>query len=107
MDFDHVIEVHADGSVTDAPAGIHAPEVYDDTVAEPWTLLNGYSGQHGYSGPTMHASEYIGGRLAADILATPGYYVSVISHDSDAEYVDEGDVAGWAIAHRPSPETEV
>jgi hypothetical protein len=99
MDFDRVIEVHEDGTVT-FPTGIYAPEVYDDHVEAPWTLMNGYSGQHGYAGPTMHASEQIGGRLATDILATPGYYVAVVSLDSDVDEGEGDDVAGWCIATR-------
>jgi hypothetical protein len=107
MEFDHVIEVHADGSISDAPSDLYAPDMYDDSVSQPWTLMGGYSGQQSYAGPTMHASEYIGGRLADDILATPGYYVAIISCiNSDDDDEGDEDIAGWAIARLPSHEVE-
>jgi hypothetical protein len=107
LDFDRVIEVHADGTITGA-SGIYAPEMYDDHVEAPWTLMDGYSGQQSYRGPTMHASEYIGGRLADDILARPGYYVAVLSLTSEADPDDpEDNVAGWGIAYRPAAEPEM
>lgn len=113
MEIDHVIQVHADGRVTDAPPGIYAPEVYDGEVQPGWTLMNGYSGQHGYAGPIMHPSETIRGKLAEDILAEPGIYVAVVStvldgleECDDCADMDEGgpcdshDVDGWAVARK-------
>lgn len=122
MEFDHVIRVSADGTVSDGIDGVWAPEV---TMTEsdprnphvgsmvgmsvPWSLLNGYSGQYGYAGPIMHASEVIGGGLADDILSMPGLYVAVTVECVDAcEECTNGDdcqcdrVAGWAIAHVPA-----
>lgn len=95
MEFDHVIRVHADGTVTDEP-NVHAPELYDGELGGTgWTLLNGYSGQYNYAGPIMHNSEYIGGGLARDILAQPGVYVALVNGTlSD----DEDDAEGWAVA---------
>jgi hypothetical protein len=97
MEFDHVVRVLADGSVADEP-GVWAPEVYADgvdvTVPAGWELLTGYSGQYGYSGPVMHPSEFIGGGMARDILASPGVYVAVVVGDLDG---DE-EPAGWAVA---------
>lgn len=90
MGIDHVVRVHPDGSVTDA-AGVYAPEISMDTdddgqiLAEHdaamvadlkrqgWDVESGWTGQHGYHGPLMHTSEFIGGRLAEHITATPGY----------------------------------
>jgi hypothetical protein len=92
MDFDHVIRVHADGTVTDEPS-IFAPGLYDGEVGKGWTLLNGYSGQHCYSGPIMHASEVIGGGMADDILSTPGVYVALVDYPSD-----DSEPEGWAVA---------
>lgn len=93
MQFDHVIRVHADGSVTDEP-GIREPELHDSEVSPGWTLLDGYSGQSGYSGPIMHASEFIGGGMARDILAEPGVYVALVDYPSD----NDGEPDGWAVA---------
>jgi hypothetical protein len=103
MQFDHVIEVREDGSIVDRD-DLSAPECYADGVgidyagARGWEALNGYSGQSGYAGPIMHPSEYIGGRLADDIIATPGVYVAVVVNDLDALADDgDGEPAGWAV----------
>ena len=111
MDFDRPIRVHADGSVSDA-VGEYAPEVIvtcdddgqisaDDDAgmvryleAQGWAVLNGYSGQYGYAGPIMHPSEFIGGRMARDILETPGVYVAC------AVYVVDDTIAGWVVARK-------
>lgn len=107
MEFDHVIEVHADGSVTGAPAGIYAPSLWDGELDDDsWTLMNGYSGQDRYAGPIMHNSEFIGGRMEIDILATPGYYVALVSsysEDADGFDDEEGNVEGWAVARKDVP----
>lgn len=106
MEFDHVIRVHADGSISE-PSGVHAPEVTwsggtHDVSGEGWDLLNGYSGQHGYSGPVMHPSEFIGGGMERDITSQPGYYVAVVVSDLDSATEDETPDAGWAVAFMPA-----
>jgi hypothetical protein len=113
MEFDHVIQVHEDGTVTE-PSGIWAPsadvdiddegqileehekEMIRDVKSQGWNLLTGYSGQYRYSGPIMHSSEYVGGQLAKDILSQPGYYVTtdVITLGPDQE------IAGWVVAYK-------
>ena len=102
MDFDHVVQVLPNGEVVDAQ-GVYAPELYDDQLFDPsWTLLDGYSGQSGYSGPMMHASEFIGGRMERDILENPGYYVCLVNYsldDTDEEPTE------WAVAYKPAPVT--
>ena len=100
MDFDHVIEVREDGAVWDRP-DIFAPELYDEILSPEsgWTLLNGWSGQDRYSGPIMHASEYIGGRMESWILANPGIYVALVAYYTP-EDEDDDDVGGWAVAVR-------
>lgn len=120
MEFDHVVTVHADGTVTDGPANLYAPDLYGnyhgDTDGEwlscmlnqDWQLITrGYSGQHGYNGPVMHNSEFIGGGLERDILARPGHYVAIVCQwlpeaggDEDADSIE-----GWAVAFLPSAET--
>jgi hypothetical protein len=114
MEFDHVIQVHADGTVTDGPAGIYAPESVITTDADGqilaadeaeytasierqgWQLERGLTGQYGYSGPIMHASEYVGGELEDHIRETPGLWTVVTVETLD----DSEDAAGWAIAYR-------
>lgn len=118
MEFDHVIRVHADGTVSD---GYHdrfnSPELVmdvdedgqdvsgDDELrrqakAYGWELITGFSGQQSYSGPVMNSSEYVGGGLARHILETPGYWVitSVECTGPDPDAYEEP--AGWAIAYR-------
>lgn len=111
MDFDHPVTVRANGTVTDA-AGVYAPEVYHvegaqhpndvEILSDEWVTFSvGYTGQQSYNGAVMHASEYIGGRLADDILAEPGIYVvtSVEVYPEDQE--DGSDMpAGWTILRR-------
>ena len=82
-DFDHPFTVTDDGTLTDAPSGIYAPDVFHsdsddiDIMGDDWEALTGYTGQYSYRGAVMHASEYIGGALADDILSTPGTYAVV------------------------------
>lgn len=103
MEFDHVVQVLADGTVMDT--GLYAPELYHvegeqspndvEGHGDGWTLLTGFTGQYGYNGAVMHASEYIGVGLERQILENPGYYVAcVVNCDDDDE------PAGWAIAYR-------
>lgn len=99
MEFDHVIRVHEDGTVTDGVKNVWAPEVYSEDDGPPamngdWKLMNGYSGQDRYSGPIMHPSEFIGGQMARDILETPGLYVAIVVDTID------GEADGWAVAYR-------
>lgn len=98
MEFDHVVRVHPDGTVTDNVSDVYAPDLYDGQLhsADDWTLMDGYSGQYSYSGPIMHSSEYVGGRMERDILAQPGLYVAIVSNLSDDDEPD-----GWAVAYRP------
>lgn len=103
MEFDHVIRVHEDGTITDEP-DVYAPNLLDDQLDDnTWTLLDGYSGQDRYSGPIMHNSEFIGGRMEDDIRENPGVYVAIVSYYSPSE-TDDSDhdsiVEGWAVARK-------
>lgn len=111
MEYDHVIQVHADGDLSE-PRDVYAPEVHVDTDADGqilaehdaamvasvktqgWELMSGYTGQYLYHGPVMHPSEYIGGQLEQDIRETPGYYVAVTVE------TDGGESAGWVVARK-------
>jgi len=104
MDFDHVVRVDSEGNVTDAEPDVYAPDVNEDTDGthvdpDSWSLMTGYSGQYMYGGPVMHASEYVGGGMARDILATPGLYVCVVVYDMRASDDDDDNIAGWAVAY--------
>jgi hypothetical protein len=106
MDFDHVVEVREDGSIIDRN-DIFAPSLFDDELdTEGWTLLDGFSGQDRYSGPIMHASEFIGGGMEDYIRQTPGVYVALVAYcspDEDDEDTGENPVSGWAVAYQSAP----
>lgn len=71
---------------------------------EGWTLLSGFTGQHGYNGPVMHDSEYIGGGMESHIRTTAGYYVALIVDGlPDDQDADENVPIGWAVAYRGAP----
>jgi hypothetical protein len=123
MDFDHVIRITDDGTVEEAP-GEYAPEVYvecadddagsitreaeqqmiDAVANQGWELMTGYTGQYSYRGPIMHASEYVGGQMEADIRATPGLYVVIeptglyATEEQEQEQSDEP--IGWVVARK-------
>ena len=107
------IEVHEDWIVTRTDD--YAPELHMEVDADGngvladdsdlhgqaahagWELLTGWTGQSGYHGPVMDASESIGGRLAEYILETPGIYTAVVV---EASYDPDEEPAGWAIARK-------
>lgn len=102
MEFERVIQVHRDGTVTTLN-DVWAPEMHDgevqgydhiDSQPNGWRLMTGYTGQHGYHGPNMHASEFIGGTMARDILATPGIYVALVDYPSD-----DSEPESWGVAY--------
>jgi hypothetical protein len=119
MTFDQVIRVHPDGTIEDSVPGVDAPQLYMDTVddecgsilpeheadyikqaeGQGWEILSGWTGQYGYSGICMHASEFVGGGLEDHIRETPGLYV-VLTVDTD----DEDGPTEWVIAYRAEEE---
>lgn len=114
MEFDHVVQVHDDGTVTDA-VNVWAPEsVYIDVDDDGqqigpdpldwqgWQLMKGYTGQYGAGGAAtvMHPSEFVGGAMARNILETPGFYVAVSVESLD----DDEEPIGWAVAFKSTEE---
>lgn len=104
MEFDHPVRVDTDGTVTDTGLDdVHAPTLLDQELdSDKWEFFTwGYTGQYGTNGPIMHNSEYIGGRLAKDILSTPGVYVAIVADwspdESAGETWDDDRIEGWAI----------
>lgn len=128
MEMDTVIRVYEGGRIDWPMKNVHAPEVSvmldaDDQItdvaeeemtmwvkAQGWDLLTGWTGQSGYSGPLMHPSEFVGGKLAEHIMETPGYYTCVVISSDKPCPCGEDQVgcecpldvepAGWAIAYR-------
>lgn len=102
MEFDCVIEVHEDGSITDRD-DLWAPDLWDGELeSDKWGLFGSYSSQQG-GGALMHNCESIGGRMEDDIRETPGVYVAVVCYWSPTEDDDPEDeetiVEGWAVAY--------
>lgn len=110
MDFEHVIYSYGDGRHIADVSGLWAPYacadedengvwlIEHDPGEAGWALMSGYSGQHGYSGPWMHESEFIGGRMAEDILSTPGLYVAI--YPATVDFVGEvHEPDTWAVAY--------
>ena len=57
----------------------------------------GWTGQHGYNGAVMHASEQFAGPLANYVISRAGVYVlTVVEVLADDEDANE-EPAGWAI----------
>ena len=101
MEFDHVVTVNEDGTVSDGPSGIYAPDLLDHEVSDPtrWAPFGNYTSQQG-GGWLMHNCESIGGQMARDILAEPGTYVAVVAYwtPDDDDDDDDGTIAeGWAL----------
>lgn len=111
MDIDHVIEVLPTGHVRPR-ADIYAPTLHQEEIESGagWEPIRGYSGQYF---PTaegraknfiMHNSEFIGGRLADDILSRPGIYVVVVATWDPDEEDDDDDgetlIEGWAVLYQ-------
>lgn len=121
MGIDHVIRVKG-GEITESDSGVWpsivcAPEVRIGTDADGqildvherimcedlrrlgWDVETGWSGQYCYSGPIMHASEYVGGALADHIRETDGYWVAVVAEVYPYDE-DDPEPAGWVLLHR-------
>lgn len=105
VDFDSPFRVVGDGTIERAehvfaPEVIHVENEHEPEISgSGWEFVDGYSGQYGYSGPVMHASEFLGGRMAEDVLDQPGVYVVCSVEVLD----DPENPAGWALLRRNEP----
>lgn len=117
-EFGRVFRINPDGTLDFVQSDDRrqwAPQRVEDDLIDglpearsTWKFVRGFSGQDRYSGPVMHASEYLGGGMARHVLETPGLYVvteAFVSQEksgfSDEEY-DEDDPAGWVLLHQPA-----
>lgn len=113
QEFDHVWTIR-DSRIVDVD-NLYAPSVMNDDSeggdieieSSEWEgVLRGWTGQHGYNGHVMHASEYIGEGIGQHIatLAADGFYdafavVTVECYPEDDD--DQPEPAGWTIVgHR-------
>lgn len=79
---------------------LYVTTVYNDDETDiyiesnEWEALTGYTGQHGYNGAVLHASETLSAGLAEDVLADVGgiYAVTVVEDMDDPE-----NPAGWCV----------
>ena len=101
IEFDQTFTIK-DGVILDSAE--YAPSVWHDDVndveieSQYWEAFSvGYTGQYGYKGAVMHASEQLSGKLERDIISTNGTYALVaveVFPDEDDECPEP---AGWMI----------
>ena len=109
MEFDRVIRSNGDGTFEDV-RDVSTPEVslYEtesgtwelESLRGGWEFLTGFSGQHGYDGPLMHASEYIGGGLAEHIANVPGLYVAAVAYPMPLNEDEDPEPDSWVVLYR-------
>jgi hypothetical protein len=111
MDFDRVIEVLSNGSITDdnidtGHSEFWAPVLTDGKLecylGTEWVLFGAsgdMSGDH-----IMNPAEFIGGHNADHIVSHPGFYVAILANHTCNDECEEkcDDVEGWALAMRVS-----
>jgi hypothetical protein len=111
VDFDHPFTVLDTGALVDTvdprphvPHVTHCEHGHDveldgqcGPVSREWSALTGYTGQWSYNGAVMHTREYLGGRLAEDILAEPGVYVVTTCEVWGTDEDPEPEPAGWVV----------
>lgn len=103
MDFDAVYRIEGDTVVRDDK--LFAPSVYADSdgdyiESDDWEFVTtGCSGQDRYTGPVMHASEFIGAGLARHLVERAEDYTAfaTVVVDWIEEDDDSDEPAGWAI----------
>lgn len=106
-EFDLVFTVFEDSTVTER-LDLYAPTVTHDETDDVyvdgsgWTPLTGWTGQYGYRGAVMHASEQFAGSLADHVLSTPGTYVLTVVDVLPDEDDEDPEPAGWAVLRRES-----
>lgn len=107
VEFDLPFRVDEVGNV-EVAGDVYAPDVFHDeqhsmTIdgipyrdSEEWEALTGWTGQHGYNGPVMHQSEFLGGGLAQHVLDTPGVYVVVaVEVEEEWREATEAEAEAW------------
>ena len=109
MEFDRVIRSNGDGTFEHVWEE-DAPDVYLyetesgtwelESLSGEWQFLAGFSGQYGYDGPLMHASEYIGGGLAEHIASVPGLYVAAVAYPLPLDEDEECEPDAWVVLYR-------
>lgn len=108
QEFDHVWTIQ-DDAVVDAKGS--APSVYcwqteggaymEEVESDEWDLVShGMTGQYGYNGPVLHASENFSRGMAerlAELVEDYSAFATVVIEDVEDP---ESEPAGWAIVGR-------
>lgn len=111
---------HRSGAVTtigDFPAVPEELDWHDFTsqlLGTEWEPVGGLSNQHGYTGPLMHASEFIGDELDAWLKHQGDVFCVVVVEDAaEVDYADragetfaESEPVGWMILRSTRPLTD-
>ena len=111
MEFGGAYTIDADGEVKSSSD--YPPSFIDDECdGSGWTPVTGFSGQHGYSGPVMHPSEQLGGKMEDYVYENPGTYAlveAIYTTDEDGNEQDWGSdmPEGWVLLRKndDAPET--
>lgn len=92
------------GEITYTVGGPYAPEVYHSDVPNVdieihgnWEALTGMTGQMGYNGAVLHASEQFEGPVENRVREDDGTYVIVAVEVFPTEDDPDPFPAGWAV----------
>lgn len=95
VEIDISFAIDENGNVVDTDDVV--PEVYyygneyDIDISDAWEPISGFSGQQGYDGPVMHASEVMSGSdMEAYVREHPGTYAIVQPYDGNYDDTEEG-----------------
>lgn len=108
VEFDCPFTINADGTFSDRVEGVYSPEVYHvegaqapgdvEVGSDEWeTWSDGCTGQYGYNGAVMHASERLAGGMARQMLDEPGTYVVCAVECDPTEDDPDPFPAGWIV----------
>lgn len=109
QEFDVPFRIYPLGTFEGHVSGVYAPSVwhsYTEDIeidSDAWEPLTGYTGQHGYRGACMHASEDFGPGMVADMweaardAGQPVTFVTVVIECYPTDDDPDPEPAGWAI----------
>jgi hypothetical protein len=86
--------------INDCPPDVYMDEGHAFFTGGGWEFYSrGYTAQWGVmrNDPVMHPSEYLGGKLARDMIDDGGVFAVVEVRDLDDE---QGDFVGWTVLRK-------
>lgn len=105
IEFDSPFQVFDDGTIETRVSGIHAPNVEHDDQSDvliestDWEALTGFTGQYGYRGAVMHASEQFQGGIVDYVIERPGVYCLVVVEAYDDRCIVCAETADYCQGH--------